>query len=223
MRTKAHHTSAPVRQKIAVALVDDHPPILEGLRMILERSEAFEVVLSASSGAEFIDGLRRVARADLAMVDLSMKGMNGFELIGWIKQERPEVKAVAYSFSTDLNWVRRALDVGACGYVLKDTGPGDLCAVLAHVMAHGSWHSELALESLALPAQGALGNMDIPARERTFLEFICAYRDWTYEQIADRMGVSRHAVDGYFRYFSRNFGLHSRNALVRWALGVGLA
>lgn len=102
-----------------VFLVDDHRIVRLGFRRLLEQSGTLSVAGEAASGEEALEKIPLV-RPDLAVVDISMKGMDGIELTRQIKQHHPEVYVLIVSMHNERFYVDRALEAGADGYVLKD-------------------------------------------------------------------------------------------------------
>lgn len=103
-------------------LVDDHPIIREGFRNLLESEEEFVVVGEADSGAEALEKLSRIG-ADLAVVDISMEGMDGIELTRRLRKSSElgaNLKVLIVSMHEETRYVEDALEAGAGGYVLKD-------------------------------------------------------------------------------------------------------
>jgi len=210
-----------------VALVDDHTPVRIGFETMLHRHGEFRVVLSAGNGEAFIAGLAGLPQVDLAIVDLRMPGMDGFAVLQWLRNERSDIRSVALSFSREAHSVRRAIEAGACGYLEKTMQERDVRTTLMQVMRKGRHHSDLIVDSLLSPTavaevpRTAEVFTTLPERAREFLRHLLDPMDPTYAQIAARMGVTEFTVHSYFRYFRRHFDLHSRAALVRWALEQG--
>lgn len=104
---------------IRVFIVDDHPVVREGFRSLLEQTETFAVAGEASSGQQTLDRLQDT-EADLAIVDVSMDGMNGIELTRRLTETHPALDILIVSVHDETHYVEDALDAGADGYVLKD-------------------------------------------------------------------------------------------------------
>lgn len=102
-----------------VFLVDDHPIIREGFRMLLEDGDGFTVAGEASSGEETLEKLPETG-IDLVIVDISMDGMDGIELTRRLKEQHPQLHILVVSMHDETRYVEDALDAGAGGYVLKD-------------------------------------------------------------------------------------------------------
>ncbi len=112
---------------IAVLLVDDHASVRESLRSLLERTDDIRVVATASNGLEAITqaGLHR---PDIAVMDVSMPVMGGIEATRHILLQFPNTRVMMLSAYSEPEYVKHALEVGACGFVLKDTAGEDLIA-----------------------------------------------------------------------------------------------
>lgn len=102
-----------------VFIVDDHRIVRLGFRRLLEQAGTLSIAGEASSGEEALQKIPH-AHPDLAIVDISMKGMDGIELTRHLKQDHPELRVLIVSMHDDTFYVERALEAGADGYVLKD-------------------------------------------------------------------------------------------------------
>lgn len=107
-------TSSAVR----VFVVDDHPILRDGIRNLLDHMDSFVLVDEASSGEEALARLPQV-EADVALVDISMQGMDGVELIHRLKETHPTLRVLVVSVHGEATYVEEALNAGADGYVLK--------------------------------------------------------------------------------------------------------
>src|SRR5947199_8230259 len=99
---------------IRVVLADDHPVVLQGIKMLLDSVGAFEVIGEAKNGLEVLDLVDGLI-PDVLMVDLMMPGLNGLEVVRQIKQRRPQVRMVVFSMHADESYVLQALKNGADG------------------------------------------------------------------------------------------------------------
>lgn len=210
--------------KRTIAVVDDHPVILEGLRTLLSKMGKYELVLASTDGAEFIAQLQGRPSPDLALVDLSMPGTDGFAVIAWLHEQHPTTRISAYSGFMSGVWVARAIAAGAHSFTEKISNVEQLGFVLDQLMEHGIFHNEIVRASLAANEGHAmrLAELNIPEREMRFLRLICEHPDDTNEGIAVRLGKTTHTVDDCVRTLRELLNLHSRAALVAWALGNGL-
>lgn len=123
-------------------LVDDHPLILRGYASAVRREETLAVVGEATSGEEALD-LLTVVSPQLVVVDLSMGGMGGFELIRRIRDRRPELPILVVSMYGDHAHIEEAVSAGADGYLMKaEAGSGLLVEAIVTVLDEGSFFSE---------------------------------------------------------------------------------
>lgn len=210
-----------------VAIVDDHLMVLEGLKVLLDSVGGHEVVLAVTDGRAFTEALAKGLAVDVALVDPSMPGMDGFEVLRWMRAHRPDIPALMVSVTIEHSWVRQAMRSGARGYLPKNLGRKELGLALADVAERGHHYTDLVIESMEGVAKGqeivlsgAARSIDwstLPAREREFLELLMDPADLSYDDIAERMGVKRGTVDYCARWFLDNFGAHGRAAIVRLA------
>lgn len=203
--SRAATPSAVVR----IALVDDHPLIMDGIENALRPLARARVVCKAHSGAQLLATFRSGIAADLAFVDIRMPQMDGFEVLARLKEEFPLVRSIVLSLESCSVWVRRAHEQGACGYLLKDADAGVIRAAVAAVHGSGTcWWQP----------QAADGSDTIKEEHLRFLELLFDPLDHPYKRIADIMHVAPSTVDGYSRLLGKRFGVHTRSALIREAL-----
>ena len=107
---------------ISVLLVDDHTVVRQGLRMVMSLEDDLEVVGEAANGREAVDAVAELA-PQVVLMDLLMPVMNGVDAIRAIKKAHPEVEAVALTSVLEDRMVIDAVEAGAAGYLLKETGP----------------------------------------------------------------------------------------------------
>ena len=215
-------------RKISVLLVDDHAVLRAGLRALISGEPDMEVVGDASNGA---DGLVATARhkPDVAVVDVTMPGMTGIELIGRIRKEHPHTRALALTMHDDPAYARAVLAAGGSGHVVKDA---DASIVLGAIRAvhrgrtfvelGGKASAEGGTPELLTWAGGAArrrGELLSP-REWQILELLA--QGHTNREIAERLPISVKTVETYRSRIVDKLGLRSRAEIVRFALELGL-
>ena len=216
------------RAPIPVALVDDHTLVRKGLVELIQQSGEYEVVLEASNGREFIEALPH-PDLRLAIVDLNMPEMDGFETLAWLKENQPGLLALALTFEGTEERVIRAVRAGARGFILKDIEPLELRAALRSVLTSGYYHTDLVHHTMlnsSMRTEEEKTRAKLLARltenEVRFLELICDDRELTYEQVAEEMGVHRRTVDGYREHICNKLKVRSKVGLVITAVRYGL-
>ncbi len=211
--------------QIRVVLADDHPVVLQGIKMLLDSVGGFDVVGLAKNGLEVVELVEKV-QPEVLMVDLMMPGLPGLEVVRQIKHRCPHVRIVVFSMHADESYVLQALKNGADGYVLKGCDPQVVEEALRSV-AEGrrflsSGISDYAINSLIEKAQHSTnGAYDtLSAREREVMQL--AAEGNSNADIGGKLFISPRTVEVHRASLMRKLGLKSQTDLVRYALGKGL-
>jgi DNA-binding NarL/FixJ family response regulator len=204
-----------------IALADDHHLIRNALVELINRFEGFQVIFDVADGQQFIDYLQQYQAPDIALIDINMPEMNGYETTEYLTNHYPQIKALALSVEDNEESIIKMLRCGAKGYLLKDTDTSNFKTALELVRDKGYYHSELVsntlLKSLHKP-NGAISKplVQFQAREQEFLELACS--ELTYKEIADKMCLSPRTIDGYRENLFIKLDLKSRVGLVLFAI-----
>ena len=118
---------------VRVLLADDHPIVLQGLRRLLESKPDFLVVAETGDGLEVLP-LAEQHKPDVLIVDLMMPGMNGLEITRQVCRRLEGIRVIVLTMHKDDGYVIQALQNGASGYMIKDTGPVELVEAIHQVM-----------------------------------------------------------------------------------------
>lgn len=130
-----------------VLIADDHAVVRRGLRQILEAEPDLEVAGEATSGAEVMDALR-IQRYDVAVLDITMPGRSGLEILHEIRQQFPELRVLILSMHPEERYALRVLKAGAAGYLTKESAADELIIALRKVAAGGKYVSPTLAERL---------------------------------------------------------------------------
>lgn len=211
--------------KATLALADDHVLLRNGLAALL-RDYGYPVLFEADNGVHFIEKLKTVAVPQVVLMDINMPVMDGFETAAWLKQHRPQIKVLALSMLDDETSIIRMIQAGARGYVLKDSDPDELHTAIQAVLQKGFYHSELVSGKLfqALSHKDVGENQILRSKlnekEMEFLKWTCT--DFSYKEIAHKMGVSPRTVDGYRDALHEKLEVKSRVGMVLLAIKNGV-
>ncbi|MES2648379.1 MAG: response regulator transcription factor [Bacteroidota bacterium] len=213
---------------ITIAMADDHAMLRQGLAGMIESFGDYKVVLQAGNGKELIGSLTAQTLPDIALLDISMPEMDGYETAAYLQQHFPSVKVLALSMMDNENAIIRMIKNGARGYVLKDSEPAELRMALQNILTKGYHYSELVTGKLIfnMNKQGLDDNTAISTnehlsvRELDFLKFACT--ELTYKEIADKLHVSPRTVDGYRDGLFEKLGIKTRVGLAMYAVKRGL-
>jgi DNA-binding NarL/FixJ family response regulator len=133
---------------IRILLADDHFIVRSGLRRIVEDAGDMEVVAEAADGREAIEQTH-LARPDVAVIDISMPGLDGLEVISQLRHFYPRLPLLILTMHEEEQYVVRAIAAGANGYITKRSAPEQLVKAIRKVYAGGRYLSDAAAESLA--------------------------------------------------------------------------
>jgi len=207
-------------QKVRILLADDHAVVRQGFRMILGQEPDLEVVGEAGNGADAVRLVEEV-KADIAVIDISMPGMNGVEATRLIRQNSPECKVLVLSMHRDAVYVRETLRSGASGYILKDSIDQDLLNAVRAVAAGESFLSPGIARTVLEDYQQVQDPFDqLTAREREVMQMLAEGK--VAKEVATALDVSVYTVDAHRGRIMKKLGLKSSTELVRYAMRKGL-
>jgi DNA-binding NarL/FixJ family response regulator len=204
--------------RLGLLLVDDHTIVREGLRRILETAGDAWQITEAGSGFQALECLRRQPFG-MAIVDLSMPGMNGLELIKRIKAEYPQVKVLVLSMHAEEQYALRAFSAGANGYVTKDTASAELVTAVRKVAAGGAYVTSSLAERVVQQLNGATQaprHAQLSDREMEVLQRIVAGQRPT--EIAEALHLSVKTVSTHKTRIQEKLQLPNTAALIRYGL-----
>lgn len=203
---------------IAVVLADDHQLMREGLRRLLEATPGVRVVGEAADGHQTLELLRHQP-ADVAVLDLSMPGMTGMDLIRRVKTEFPQVAVLVLTMHAEEQYAMRAFRCGASGYLTKDSAATELVQAIRKVAGGGGYVTASLAERLAMGlsrANEAAPHASLSDREFEVFQRIVAGMRLT--DIADELHLSVKTVSTHKTRILEKLGLDSTAALIRYGL-----
>jgi DNA-binding NarL/FixJ family response regulator len=199
---------------IRVLLVDDHSIMRDGLKRILAATSDLEVAGEAASGEAAL-ALVKANDYDVAMLDMSMPGLSGIDLIKRLKLEKPKLRILVLSMHGEQQYAARALKAGAAGYLNKDSAADQLLGVLRKIAAGGVHIGDAAAASLLQsgekPSHEALSN-----REFEVLRLLVEGLGPT--EIGERLHLSVKTVSTHKTRILEKLNVRSTAELVRYAL-----
>ena len=204
---------------IRVLLADDHSIVREGLRRIVEESGDIEVIAEASDGREAVLAVRR-EKPDVAVIDISMPVLDGLEVIAQIKSENPDVPILVLTMHEEHQYVVRAIETGAMGYITKQSAPEQLVKAIRKVQSGSLFLTDEAAEALALRvAKGRTVQSPLETlstRELQVLRRLALGN--TNREIAEAYHISIKTVDTYRFRLLKKLKLRNNADLSRFAI-----
>jgi DNA-binding NarL/FixJ family response regulator len=204
---------------IKVLLADDHSIVREGLRRIVEESGDMEVVAEAADGRE---ALRQVegAAPDVAVVDISMPGIDGLEVVGRLKESHPGLPVLILTMHEEAQYIVRAIEAGAMGYLTKQSAPEQLVTAIRKVHQGQRYMTDEATEALALRiARGSRDKTPLDSLSMRELQVLRRLAmGHTNREIAQAYSLSIKTVDTYRARLLKKLDLRNNAELIRFAI-----
>jgi DNA-binding NarL/FixJ family response regulator len=221
MTTLATAESSTAEKVARIFLVDDHPLFRHGLARFIEAEPGYEICGEASSVPRALEALRKTD-ADVAIIDISLPGANGLELIKHLKVEHPDLAILVVSAHDEQLYALRALRAGASGYVMKKEAESIFLLALQKVVTGGVYVSPAFGDQLIYKvARNEGGNSASPLdvlsdREMEVLQLIGESKPT--KQIAAELNLSVKTVESHRLHIKEKLGLSTSTDLVRFAL-----
>jgi two-component system, NarL family, response regulator NreC len=207
--------------RIRILLADDHAVVRQGFRMILNAQPDMEIVGEAGNGREAVE-LTEKLKPDVVVMDVAMPELNGIEATRRIADSVPHARVIALSMHKDSVYVREVLRAGARGYLLKESGAGDLVSAVRAVARGEAYLSPVVSDAVLDDYRRHVTNpIDLlTSREREVLQMLAEGK--TNKEIATILNLSVYTVDAHRGHIMEKLNLHSINELVRFAVRNGL-
>ena len=203
---------------IRVVLADDHDLVRSGIKALLSTVDGVQVIAEARNGTELV-ALLDTVQPDIVMTDISMPGMDGITAIAEIHSRHPDVKVIVLSMYDTVDFVKRAVSNGACGYLMKDAPPFELEQALRSVMATGSYFSAAVAQRLLQPSEPNVDD-ELTQRQVEILTLIAQGK--SAKEIAFELGLSPKTVDVHRARIMERLRLNDIASLTRYAVRKGL-
>jgi len=208
---------------IRVLVADDHSLVRAGIRSLIENVEGAEVVAETGDGHEALRLIEQ-QRPNVALLDVAMPGLNGIEVAARAAKIAPACRVIILSMYATQEYVRRALQVGAAGYLLKDAGVAELEGAIKAV-ARGEMFlspavSKSVIEGYVRPVT-AVSELDrLASRHREILQLIAEGQ--TTKEIAEKLKIGVRTVETHRAELMARLDIHDVAGLVRFAIRHGL-
>lgn len=207
---------------IRVVVADDHTIVRDGLKQILSTADDLQVVGEASDGHEVMQRVRTLD-FEVLLLDLSMPGRSGIDLIRQAHDEKPKLRILVLTMHEERQYAVRAIKSGAAGYMTKESASSLLVSAIRKVAAGGAFISAEAAEQLAL---GAMPNAETLPHEalsdREFQVFRLLVSGQSVSDIAEQLSLSIKTVSTHKARLMQKLGKQNTAELVRYAIAHGI-
>jgi two-component system, NarL family, response regulator NreC len=208
--------------KIRCLLVDDHTLFRQGVRRLLESENDCEVVGESPDAGDAMEKAREL-RPDIVLMDIAMPGLSSFEAARQIRKNRPETKVLFLTMYEDEDYLVQCLEVGAAGYVLKDTPSQQLVTAVRDVYKGGKYLSSQVLGKLVEDFRSRVHDSKLKPRisaltprEREILKLLAEGN--SVKEIAVLLGLSVKTVEAHKFNLMRKLDIHNKAQLVTYAI-----
>ncbi|HEX2921336.1 MAG TPA: response regulator transcription factor [Bacteroidales bacterium] len=205
---------------IRIALTDDMPIVLEGVKLLLERVKDFEVVAEYNNGKELVDNIRSV-NADIVLTDIDMPVMDGKTATRILLSQDPGKKIIALSMYSDYDNYFEMITSGAKGFVLKQSTAGELEKAIRDVFNGGNFFSSDLLHNIILNLNGKpkiseAEKVNLTDREVSILTNLC--NGLSNKELAEKMFLSVKTIESSKTKLMSKLGAKNTSGLVIWAI-----
>jgi two-component system, NarL family, response regulator NreC len=208
--------------KIRCVLVDDHTLFRQGVKRLLESESDFEVVGEAPDGGVAVQRAQEL-RPDIVLIDIGMPGLSSFEAARQIRKARPETKVLFLTMYEDEDYLVQCLEVGAAGYILKDTPAPQLVTAVRDVYKGGKYLSPQVLGKLVEDFRARVRDTKmrpriatLTPREREILKLLAEGN--SVKEIAVSLGLSVKTIEAHKFNLMRKLDIHNKAQLVTYAI-----
>ncbi len=214
-----------MQEETSIILIDDHTIVRNGLKSLIEVLGNYKVIAEYDNGKQFVNATP-LPQADLIILDLNMPEMNGEQTMTWLRKNKPDLKVLILTLDTDDKTIIALYRAGVRGYIPKSCDASVLKKAIDSIIHTGYYHNDLLQHALIADAEKTeqiKKTTDLLLeREMVFLQLICDPEEYTYDQIATIMNVSKRTIDGYKLGLTEKFNIKSKTGLVLFAIKHGV-
>lgn len=210
-----------MKGEVKILMVEDHPVYRDGLRQILASDPALKILRETGNGAEALR-LARELKPDIAILDMDLPGLNGLDIARARRHERLGFEIIFLTMYREEDMFTAAMELGAKGYVLKESAAADILQSI-HVVAAGGHYISPSLAGVLVkratrdeaPPGSPAGVDSLTPAERRILKLIAS--DKTSKEIAETLGLSPRTIENHRSNMSAKLGLQGSHSLLKFA------
>jgi two-component system invasion response regulator UvrY len=203
---------------IKVLVADDHPVVREGLKQILSEAQDIKVTAEAEDGHEILDKVRN-QEFDVIVLDITMPGMMGLDVLKQLKSEKPELPVLILSMHPEEQYAIRVLRAGASGYLTKGSAPDKLTEAIRKLYRGGRYVSSSLAERLAAELGGDLTKLPHQTLSDREYQVMCLIASGkTVTQVAEQLALSVKTVSTYRTRILEKMRMQSNAELTHYAI-----
>jgi DNA-binding NarL/FixJ family response regulator len=210
-------------ETIKIILADDHKLIRDGIKTLLKKNEAFEIIAEADNGKQLIQIIENTS-PDVILVDINMPEMNGLDAVAQLKKINPTLKFIILTMHEEGDYIMKSIQNGASGYLLKNAEYEELQQAIFSVAAGGKHFnnaiSEKIIENISRPAAKAKVLQDLTSREIEVLREVAD--GLSTKLIAHKLSISARTVETHRVNIMKKLEAHNTAELIKIAIEAGI-
>ncbi|MFC3758698.1 response regulator [Chryseobacterium tructae] len=206
-------------EKINIAIVDDHPIVIEGLKMMLNSHPSFNIPETFTSGSEIITFVNS-SKVDIILLDITLPDTNGTELCREIKKISPDTSVIMFSNRSERSIIMQSIQNGASGYILKNTSIDELVICIKGALSGDIVFCSETKQIIRKPPQNDLPIPRLTKREKQILQLVAQGK--TSNKIAEELFLSPLTVDTHRKNLLQKFQAKNSTELVNQAIEYNL-
>ncbi len=206
-----------MNKKLKILIADDHPLLLEGLFYMLNKREDFQIIGQAANGLEALKIVREI-KPDIAILDIQMPKLDGFEVSKIIIQEKLPTKIIFLTMFKDVELIKKVIDLGIKGYVLKENAVNDIVNCIESV-AEGKFFISPQVSDILLNQKEKKKKEEddlLTPSEKKIIDLIAL--DKSSKEIAEELFVSVKTIENHRSNICKKLGITGNSALLKYAL-----
>jgi two-component system, NarL family, invasion response regulator UvrY len=202
---------------LKVCIVDDHPIVRQGLRQILAEAQDMTIVSELATGLEVLESIKKDP-CDIVVMDITLPGMNGIDVLKQIKREKPGIPVLMLSIHPEDEYAVRALKAGAAGYLTKGSAPNELLNAIRTVSTGSKYITSALAEELISDIQGG-GKQPHEQLSNREYEIMCMIASGKrIKEIASELMISTKTVSTYRTRILEKMKMVSNAEITRYVL-----
>ncbi len=207
-----------------IIIADDHQLFRDGVRLVLEHTQRFEVVAEAGNGHEALEALK-TTEADVLVLDINMPDMDGLETAGHLRKEHPQLRILIVTMLGHGSLIKRLMRLGVDGYILKENSQKEMVAALDAIVAGNNYYSAEVTQAVMKSLEPATkktpsDNVTLTNRETEVIRMIA--REMTTQEIADALFIAKSTVISHRKNILRKLDVRNIAGMVKYAMERGL-
>lgn len=204
-------------KQTTICIIDDHAIVRQGLKELLHKIGDYKVILEFDNGEDFLEALPLNPKPDMYILDYSMPNMNGIQVLQALEEKDEEFRVLLLTQHFDEQIINDGYHYGARGFLHKNCSAQDLKFAIDNIITIGFNNVTEILKRIrnySVPAEKENQRIVLSDRELNFLQLVCDEKEFTYEQMADIMGLSVKSIEAYRTALFERYEIKSKVGLV---------